>query len=119
MGYDQGDSFPFDFEPNEITFGLKSNGKLSPRSYPIQCERKWKYSILSVGIEATALKVGFKTKQQALSCYGYCEIKWISSSLSVVGFKLCINTTLMVCNRGHDYQLGEHIETRIFPSSHI
>ena len=26
----------------------KSKRKLSPRSYPIQCERKWKYSFLSV-----------------------------------------------------------------------
>ena len=36
------------FEPNGITFGSKSKGKLSQRSYPIQCERKWKYSFLSV-----------------------------------------------------------------------
>ena len=43
MGYDRGDSFPFDFEPNG-----KSKEKLSPRSYPIQCERKWKHSFLSV-----------------------------------------------------------------------
>ena len=49
MGYDRGDSFPFDFEPNEILFGSKSKGKLSPRSYPIQCERKWKHNFLSVG----------------------------------------------------------------------
>ena len=48
MGYDCGDSFPFDFEPNGIPFGSKSDGILSPRSYPIQCERKWKYSFLSV-----------------------------------------------------------------------
>ena len=48
MGYDRGDSFPFDIEPNGIPFGSKSKGKLSPRSYPIQCERKWKYSFLSV-----------------------------------------------------------------------
>ena len=48
MGYDRGDSFPFDFEPDEISFGSKSKGKLAPRSYPIQCERKWKYSFLSV-----------------------------------------------------------------------
>ena len=46
MGYDRGDSFLFDFEPNEILFGSKSKGKLSPRSYPIECERK--YSFLSV-----------------------------------------------------------------------
>ena len=49
MGYDHGDSFPFDFEPNGIPFGLKSKGKLSPRPYSIQFESKWKYSFLSVG----------------------------------------------------------------------
>ena len=48
MGYDRGDSFPFDFEPNGNPFGSKSKGNLSPRSYPIQCERKWNTSFLSV-----------------------------------------------------------------------
>ena len=48
MVYDLGDSFPFDFEPNGIPFGSKSKGKLTPRSYPIHCERQWKYSFLSV-----------------------------------------------------------------------
>ena len=48
MGNDRDDSFPFDFEPNRIPFGSNSKGKLSPRSYPIQCEMKWKYSFLSV-----------------------------------------------------------------------
>ena len=48
MGYDRGDSFPFDFEPNRNPFGSKSKGKLSPRSYPIQFERKWNTSFLSV-----------------------------------------------------------------------
>ena len=47
MGYDRGDSLPFNFEPNGTPFGLKSKGKLSPRPYPIQFERKWKYSFLS------------------------------------------------------------------------
>ena len=42
MGFNRGDSFPFDFEPNGIPFGSKSKGKLSPRSYPIQFERKGK-----------------------------------------------------------------------------
>ena len=46
IGYDRGDSFPFDFEPNGIPFDLKLKGKLSPRSYPIEIERKWKYSFL-------------------------------------------------------------------------
>ena len=48
MGYDRGDSFPVDFEPNGIPFGSKSKGKLSSRSYPIECERKWKHCFLSV-----------------------------------------------------------------------
>ena len=48
MGYDRGNNFPFDFEPNVIQFGSKSNGKLSPRSYPIQFERKLNTSFLSV-----------------------------------------------------------------------
>ena len=48
MGYHGGDSFPFNFEPNGIPFGSKSKGKLSPRSYPIQFERKRKYSFFSV-----------------------------------------------------------------------
>ena len=47
-GYDRGDSIPLDFESNGIPFGLKLKGELSPRLYPIQCERKWKYSFLSV-----------------------------------------------------------------------
>ena len=47
MGYDRGDSFSIDFEPNEYPFGSKSKEKLSPLSYPIQSERNWKYSFLS------------------------------------------------------------------------
>ena len=47
MGYDRGDSFPFNFEPNGVPFGSKSKWKVSPRSYHIQCERKWKFSFLS------------------------------------------------------------------------
>ena len=48
MGYDRADSFPFDIEPNGNQFGSKSKGKLSPRSYPIQFERNWNTSFLSV-----------------------------------------------------------------------
>ena len=32
----------FQFWTKRIPFGSKSKGKLSPRSYPIQLERKWK-----------------------------------------------------------------------------
>ena len=49
MGYDRGDGFPFDLEPNGFPFGSKSKGKPSPRSYLIRFEMKWKYSFLSVG----------------------------------------------------------------------
>ena len=48
MGYDRGDSFRFHFEPKGIPFGSKSKGKLSPRSYPIQLERKSNTSFFSV-----------------------------------------------------------------------
>ena len=49
MGYDRGGGFPFDFEHKCNSIWLrKSKGKLSSRSYPIQFERKWKYSFLSV-----------------------------------------------------------------------
>ena len=50
MGYDRGDSFPFDFEPNGIPFGSNRKENLSPRSYPIKYERKWQYSFLCVEI---------------------------------------------------------------------
>ena len=49
MEYDRGESFPSDFEPNEILIGSKSKGKLSPRPYPIQYERKWNTSLHNVG----------------------------------------------------------------------
>ena len=48
MGYDRGDSFPLDFEPNGIPFGSISKGKPSPRSYPIQFVKKWKSSYFSI-----------------------------------------------------------------------
>ena len=50
MGYDRGDSFPLDFEPNGNPFGSKSKGKLSPQPYPIRFEGKWKYIFLSITI---------------------------------------------------------------------
>ena len=57
MGYDRGDSFQVDFEPNGIPFGSKLKRKLSPRSYPIQFERKWKYSFLSVATCTIVFKI--------------------------------------------------------------
>ena len=55
MGYDRGDSFTFNFEPNVIPFGSESKGKLSSRSYPIQGE--WKHSFLSVSMSRGVNKV--------------------------------------------------------------
>ena len=42
MDYDRGDSFPFDFELNgkKSKGKLKIEGKLLPRSYSIEFERK-------------------------------------------------------------------------------
>ena len=53
MEYDHGDSFAFDFEPNEFSSGLESKRKPSPRSYvfciySIIFERKWKSVYVSV-----------------------------------------------------------------------
>ena len=57
-GYDRGDSFPSDFEPNGIPFGSKSKRKLPPRSYPIQCEKEGKYSFVSVVASGIWLMIG-------------------------------------------------------------
>ena len=48
MGYDRGDGFSFDFEQNGNLFSSKSEGKLSPRPYPIQFGNKWSASFLLV-----------------------------------------------------------------------
>ena len=44
MEHNRSDNFTFNFEPNGIPFGSRSKGKLSPRLYIFQYERKWKYS---------------------------------------------------------------------------
>ena len=49
MRYDRGDSFTFDFESYGNPFGSKSKGILSPRSYPIQYERKYCFLISLIG----------------------------------------------------------------------
>ena len=61
MGYDRGDSFPFDFELNGTPFGSKSKGKLSPRSSPIRCERKGKHSFLSEKFVPSYLELQIKS----------------------------------------------------------
>ena len=48
MGYDCGDNFPFDFEPNGILFGSKSGVVLSLLSCPIQCEGSSKCGFVNV-----------------------------------------------------------------------
>ena len=68
MGYDRGDSFPFDFEPSGIPFGSKLKGKLSPRSYPIQFEWKWKHSFLSAALIAVVSPVWFTENMDSLIC---------------------------------------------------
>ena len=77
MGYDRGDSFPFDFEPNGILFGSKSKGNLSPGPYPIQYERNWEYSFLSV------VKLLLRQQRRVLSF-----------SMAVWGSNYCIGINL-------------------------
>ena len=50
MGYDRGDGFWTKWKYHLVQ-------KLSPRSYPIHCGRKWKYSFLSVWTVDIAEKV--------------------------------------------------------------
>ena len=39
MGYDRGDSFPYDFEPNRYPFGSKSKGKCHHDHIPFNMKR--------------------------------------------------------------------------------
>ena len=74
MGYDRGDSFPFDFEPNGFSFGSKSKWKLSPRSYHIQFERKWNTSFLSVEKKAASL-IHLRSDEECGECNHRCAAR--------------------------------------------
>ena len=69
MEYDRGDSFPFDFKSSGFPFGSKSKGKMSPRSNPIQHERKGNI-VFSVwaksGVVTPLLPVHFDPSQFAV-----------------------------------------------------
>ena len=71
MGYDRGDSFPFDFEPIGFPFGSKYKGKLSPRLYPFQYERKWKHNFLSVMLGKSML---FGRKKTSVRNVGWTKL---------------------------------------------
>ena len=91
MGYDRGDSFPFDFEPNGIPFGSKSKGKLSPRSYPIQFERKWKYSFLSVETRqplGVVFPVWRKIPAGSIALCDICPSEWLLSGWHCSGWHI-------------------------------
>ena len=68
MGYDRGDGFSFNFEPNGIPFGSESKGKLSPRLYPNQFERKWNTSFLSVASIEPASHKQLYVRMNNLTC---------------------------------------------------
>ena len=56
-GYEP-NGFPFEIRNTNckpIDFEQKWKGKLSPRSYSIQFERKWEYSFLSTGRQRNSL----------------------------------------------------------------
>ena len=100
MGSDRGYCFPFDFEPNGNPFGSKSKGNLSPRSYPIQCERKWKYSFLSVLPKTTAIRLA-AVRETSVSRHhedpieGPSENPYTSLYYSIEGFKGDLNGNIV------------------------
>ena len=69
------DSIPFDFDTNRISFGSKSIGKLSLRSYPIQCEKKWNHSFLSVCLRIRVRPPRLMTHSTDLICEQLLSIK--------------------------------------------
>ena len=71
MGYDGGDIFPFDFEPNGIPFGLKSKGKLSPRSSSVSEKRASVKSLAFLGIMGAQLRAPLKLLGQHYSIEGF------------------------------------------------
>ena len=85
MGYNHGDSFPFDFEPNGIQFGLKSKEKLTQRSGPIQYERRWKNSFLGVG----KIAVCFVIAERCFMHEKFREIPRISGDESASLLEVC------------------------------
>ena len=70
MGYDRGDSFPFDLEPNGIPFGLKSNGKPSSRSYPKTARQK----ISAVKCRIMSCKLTANERKKSFVFAGYIKV---------------------------------------------
>ena len=89
MGYDRGDSFPFDFERNGNPFGSKLKGNLSPRSYPIQCEWKWKHSFFSVYWAETGTLDGRNLKRKNLLASYQTRSNIFRHSREIVTLLLC------------------------------
>ena len=85
MGYDRGDSFHFDFEKNGIPFSSKSKIRLSPRSYPIQFERKWKSIFLSVD------NLVRRQSQKAIECDSISQGNLLRILLTETKFGLYMN----------------------------
>ena len=80
--------FSFRFsEPNRIPFGSKSKGKLSPQSYPIQFERKWKYSFLSQVPLWNLFSDHEKISASWDACYGTTEIPHTLRQYGTLGFQ--------------------------------
>ena len=86
MGYDHDDSFTFDSEPNGIPFGSKSKGKLSPRSYPIQFERKWKYSFLSAWYSLVSMNSSQAREFSFVTCLDFISEKMLPFRIILCAF---------------------------------
>ena len=91
------DSFQIEWDMiiqyNGIPFGSKSKGKLWPRSYPIQFERKWKHSFLSVlgtqgnpDFEFLSTRNCFVEKNVVNVTFGPHGTDWKSEALPQEGF---------------------------------
>ena len=80
MGNDRGDSFPIDLNQMEFHLGSKLKGKLSRRSYPIQYERKWNTSFLSVLFSGSENR--FKAPRRQV-----CRIQVARSAIISLGWK--------------------------------
>ena len=88
MGYDHGDSFPFDFEPNGFPFGSKLKGKLSPRSYSIQFERKYSFfSAKRLPDRLTGVRENSVSRHQRDPIEGPLETRRTSQHFHVEGIK--------------------------------
>ena len=102
-----------------LFFLSKSKGKLSPRSYPIQCERKWKHSFLSSqifqagGMGAAVAKPAERLRQKGgVASFGGVARGNRRNAAPRQGWDFC----QYVSERGTPRVRGSHWESYLNPS---